>query len=158
MWQLFKIMILTLDKKKILFYQKNRDPFLMIDYAYEVNPGKFANGYKELKENEWFFKIHWPGDPNMPGALQQEALTQMGALSLLTMEGNEGELIYVISANNIKYKHKVKPGDKLIINTEIKKLNGGVADISAKSFVGDKEACSGEFRLLLAKYLKKFYR
>ena len=130
----------------------------MIDYAEEVYPGKFANGYKELNENEWFFKVHWPGDPNMPGALQQEALTQMGALSLLTIEGNAGELVYVISANNVKYQNKVTPGDKLTIKTEIKKLNGGVADIFAKSFVGDKEACSGEFRLILANYLKRFYR
>ncbi len=149
-------MISKLNKEEILFYQKNRDPFLMIDYVDELHPGKFANGYKELKKDEWFFKVHWPGDPNMPGVLQQEALTQMGALSLLTMEGNAGEQVYVISANNIKYKHKIIPGDKLIIKTEIKKFNRGIADMSAISFVGDKEACSGEFRLILANYLKKF--
>jgi len=74
------------------------------------------------------------------------------------MEGNAGQLVYVTSANNIKYKNKVTPGDKLTIKTEIKKLKGGVADIFAKSFVGNKEACSGEFRLVLANYLKKFYR
>lgn len=151
-------MILTLDKEKILYYQKNRDPFLMIDYVDEVHPGKFANGYKELRKDEWFFKVHWQGDPNMPGALQQEALTQMGALSLLTMKGNAGELVFVISANNIKYKHKIIPGDRLIIKTKITKFNRGIADMTAKSFVGDKEACSGEFRLVLANYLKKFYR
>ena len=151
-------MILELKKKEILHYQKNRDPFLMIDYADEVYPGKYANGYKELSENEWFFKVHWPGDPNMPGALQQEALTQMGALSLLTMEGNAGEIVYVLSANNIKYKCKVTPGSKLIIKTEIIKFKAGIADIFAKSFVNDKEACSGEFRLILAKNLRKFYR
>ena len=151
-------MILELKKKEILYYQKNRDPFLMIDHADEVYPGKYANGYKELLENEWFFKVHWPGDPNMPGALQQEALTQMGALSLLTMEGNAGEIVYVLSANNIKYKCKVIPGSKLIIKTEIIKFKAGIADISAKSFVNDKEACSGEFRLILAKNLRKFYR
>ena len=151
-------MILELKKKEILHYQKNRDPFLMIDHADEVYPGKYANGYKELLENEWFFKVHWPGDPNMPGALQQEALTQMGALSLLTMEGNAGEIVYVLSANNIKYKCKVIPGSKLIIKTEIIKFKAGIADIFAKSFVNDKEACSGEFRLILAKNLRKFYR
>ena len=130
----------------------------MIDHADEVCPGKYANGYKELLENEWFFKVHWPGDPNMPGALQQEALTQMGALSLLTIEGNAGEIVYVLSANNIKYKCKVIPGSKLIIKTEIIKFKAGIADIFAKSFVNDKEACSGEFRLILAKNLRKFYR
>ena len=79
-------MKLILNKEKILFYQRNRDPFLMIDYATEVVPGKIANGYKNLNNDEWFFKVHWPEDPNMPGALQVEALTQMGALSILTID------------------------------------------------------------------------
>ena len=149
---------LKLDKKKILEYQKNRDPYLMIDCATKVIPGKFAKGYKKLTKKDWFFDVHWPGDPNMPGALQQEALTQMGALSLLTMEGNAGEIVYVLSANNIKYKCKVIPGSKLVIKTEIIKFKAGIADIFAKSFVNDKEACSGEFRLILAKNLRKFYR
>ena len=149
-------MILNLDKEKILFYQKNKDPFLMIDCANEIYPGKFANGYKLLKEDEWFFKVHWPNDPNMPGVLQQEALTQMGALSILTMEGNAGKTMYVLSANNIRYKRKILPGDKLEIKTNIIKLNNGIALISAKSFVNQDEACSGEFRLILDSALKKY--
>ena len=36
--------MLQLDKKKILDYQKNRDPFLMIDFAEKIIPGKLANG------------------------------------------------------------------------------------------------------------------
>ena len=151
-------MTLKLNKKEILYYQKNREPFLMIDYADKVEPGKCANGYKNLLEDEWFFKVHWPNDPNMPGVLQQEALTQMGALSLLTLDNNVGELVYVLSANNIKYKKKVVPGDVLKIETSVKKFSRGIADITAKSFVNEKEACSGEFRLILAKNLIKFYR
>ena len=128
----------------------------MIDYANEVSPGKYANGYKYLKNDEWFFKVHWPNDPNMPGVLQQEALTQMGALSILTMEGNAGKTMYVLSANNIRYKRKILPGDKLEIETEITKLTNGIALISAKSFVNKEEACSGEFRLILDSALKKY--
>ena len=44
----------------------------MIDYATEVIPGEKASGYKDLKADEWFFKVHWPNDPNMPGMLQIE--------------------------------------------------------------------------------------
>ena len=59
-------MISKLNKEEILFYQKNRDPFLMIDYVDELHPGKFANGYKELKKDEWFFKVHWPMNLKKP--------------------------------------------------------------------------------------------
>ena len=99
-------MTLKLNKEEILYYQKNRDPFLMIDIATEIVPGKKANGYKYLKKDEWFFKVHWPEDPNMPGALQVEALTQMGALTILTLDGNQGKLIYVVAADKVKYKKK----------------------------------------------------
>ena len=83
----------SLDIKGIYDYQKNRPPYLLIDYVNEVIPGKSANGYKNLKEDEWFFKVHWPGDPNMPGLLQIEALVQMCALTILTLDGNKGKNI-----------------------------------------------------------------
>ena len=54
----------------------------MIDYATEVIPGESSKGYKDLNKDEWFFKVHWPNDPNMPGMLQVEALVQMSALCL----------------------------------------------------------------------------
>ena len=58
-------------------YQPNRYPFLMIDHVEEVIPGVSAKGYKNLTLNEWYFPKHFPGAPNMPGALQLEALAQM---------------------------------------------------------------------------------
>ena len=45
--------MLTLDKKGICDYQKNRDPYLLIDYASEIVPGKSAKGYKDLNEDEY---------------------------------------------------------------------------------------------------------
>ena len=39
---------LILDKESILEYQKNRDPFLMIDFVTDYQPGIFCNGYKLL--------------------------------------------------------------------------------------------------------------
>ena len=60
---------MRLNKQEILEYQQNKPPYLMIDFAEEVIPGKSAKGYKNLPEDEWFFKVHWPKDPNMPGML-----------------------------------------------------------------------------------------
>ena len=83
---------MKLNKKEILEYQQNRSPYLMIDFVDEVIPGKSAKGYKDLKEDEWFFKVHWPKDPNVPGMLQIEALVQMSALSILSLPGNKGKI------------------------------------------------------------------
>ena len=57
---------MKLNYKDILEYQQNREPYLMIDYVENLIPGKLAEGYKDLK-SEWFFKVHWKNDPNMPG-------------------------------------------------------------------------------------------
>ena len=110
---------MELDKKQILEYQQNRDPYLLIDHATEVLPGKSAKGYKILKNDEWFFKVHWPNDPNMPGMLQVEALVQMCALSILTLPKNKGKVVYLVKANNLKFIKKIVPNSKFEINTKI---------------------------------------
>ena len=108
---------IELDKKGICEYQQNRDPYLLIDYATKIYPGKSAEGYKDLNEKEWFFEVHWPGDPNMPGMLQIEALTQMSALSILTMPGNKGDIMYLVSADKLLFKKKVLPKKRFYIKT-----------------------------------------
>ena len=148
-------MTLKLNKEEILYYQKNRDPFLMIDIATEIVPGKKANGYKYLKKDEWFFKVHWPEDPNMPGALQVEALTQMGALTILTLDGNQGKLIYVVAADKVKNKKKIIPEDELYIETQLISWKRGIGIIKAESFVDNKPACSGIFTLVLTEEFQK---
>ena len=140
---------MKLDKKAILEYQQNRPPYLMIDFADEVVPGKSAKGYKDLTQDEWFFKVHWPEDPNMPGMLQIESLVQMCALSLLTMPGNKGKLVYLISADKIKLQKKIIPNDRLIIETQVNSYNRGIAKCQGKGEVNNKIACSAEFTVVL---------
>ena len=96
-----------LNKNDIIEYQQNRDPYLMIDVADEIIPGKKASGYKDLSKDEWFFKVHWKNDPNMPGMLQIEALVQMASLSILTLPGNKGKIMYLVSADNLQFKKKL---------------------------------------------------
>ncbi len=147
---------MILDKKAILEYQQNRDPYLMIDYVSEVEPGKYANGYKVLKEDEWFFKVHWPKDPNMPGMLQIESLVQMAAMSILTMPGNKGKIMYLVSANKLKFVKKILPGDKLEINTEVKIFKRGMATFEGRGTVKDQTVCQAEFNLILPEEIKNY--
>ncbi len=147
---------LELNKSKILEYQKNRDPYLFLDFATKVVPGKSAEGYKNLNDDEWFFKVHWPEDPNMPGFLQIEALTQMCALSILTLPGNKGELMYLVSANKLIFKKKVIPKTKFYMITNLIKYIRGYATFKAEGFVNKELACSAEINLVLPKEIKKY--
>ena len=147
---------LQLDKNGIYEYQQNREPYLMIDFATEIIPGKSAKGYKDLSKDEWFFKVHWPNDPNMPGMLQIEALSQMAALSILTLPGNKKKLMYLTSANNLKFIKKVLPEKKFFIKTNIINFKRGIANCKGYAQVDNELACSADFNLVLPDEIKKY--
>ena len=147
---------MKLDKKKILEYQQNRSPYLMIDFVEKIVPGKSAIGYKDLKEDEWFFKVHWPDDPNMPGMLQIESLVQMCALSILCLPGNKGKVMYLTSANNLKFIKKILPGSRLYIETKVRSFKRGLAICEGVGLVEKKIVCKAEFNLILPEEIKKY--
>ena len=147
---------IELKKNQILEYQQNRDPYLMIDHAEEVVPGISSKGYKLLSENEWFFKVHWPSDPNMPGLLQIEALVQMSSLSILTLEGNKGKIIYLTSVLNSKFKTKVLPKKKFLIETKILSWKRGLGSCHGIGKVDGKLACEATFNIILPDEINKY--
>ena len=140
---------LRLSMNELLEVQKNRFPYLLIDVAEEVLPGKFSRGYKNLTINEWFFQCHFPGDPNMPGMLQIEALIQMSSLAILCLPGNSGKILYISNASKLRFKKKVLPGDTFEMDTEVLKWRHGIADCRGLGRVRNEEVCSAEFRLVM---------
>ena len=146
---------LRMDRKDIQEYQQNRDPYLLIDFAEEVIPGVSAKGYKELKD-DWFFKCHWPGDPNMPGMLQIEALVQMCALTVVTLPGNKGKIVYLTSANNLKFSRKIVEGDRLDIETKLLSWKRGVGICSGTGSVNGEIACKADFTIVMPDVLNQY--
>ena len=147
---------LRLTKKEILEFQQNRDPYLFIDIATEVIPGVSSKAFKKLQEDEWFFKVHWKNDPNMPGMLQVEAIVQTCALAILSLPGNKGKVVYLISANNLKFKKKILPNDEISMETKVNSIKRGFAKCSGKLYVNHDLACSAEFDLILPDELNRF--
>jgi len=147
---------LSLNLDGIKEYQQNREPYLMIDFANEIVPGVSAKGYKDLKPEEWFFKVHWPNDPNMPGMLQIESLVQMCALSILSLPGNKGKVVYLTSAQNLKFIKKIVPNTRLYIETKVKSLKRGMASCQGTGIIENEIACKADFNLILPEEIKKY--
>lgn len=147
---------MRLDLEGIHAYQQNREPYLLIDEASEIVPGVSAKGYKDLTEKDWFFKCHWPGDPNMPGMLQIEALVQMCALTVLTLPGNKGKVVYVISAGNIKFSRKIVIGDRLDIDTKLLSWRRGIGNCSGTGSVKEETACRADFTIVMPDVLNEY--
>jgi len=133
-----------LDIKEIMDIIPHRQPFLLIDRIEELEPGVRAVGYKNVSYNEPYFAGHFPGEPVMPGVLQIEALAQVGAVAILSMEENRGKTAYFGGINSAKFKQKVVPGDVLKLECEIIRRKGPVGVGSAKATVNGKVAVVAE--------------
>ena len=100
---------------EILEYLPHRYPFLLIDRVVEFESGHRIVGLKNVTMNEPFFQGHFPDHPIMPGVLILEAMAQAGGLLLMdTVEDPKDKLVYFMSADKVKWRKPVVPGDQLM--------------------------------------------
>lgn len=124
-----------MDIKEIQKIIPHRYPFILVDRIEELEPGKSAKGYKNVSINDYFFQGHFPEEPVMPGVLIIEALAQVGAVALLSMEEFKGKIAYFGGINKARFKKKVIPGDRLDLEIEIIKRKGPLGIGAAKATV-----------------------
>lgn len=140
---------MELDIKQIMEIIPHRQPFLLIDRVTEMVPGQSIKGYKNVSYNEPFFAGHFPGEPVMPGVLQIEALAQLGAVAVLSMDENKGKIAYFAGIKDAKFKQKVVPGDRLDLECEIIKIKGPLGIGAVKASVNGKLACKAEISFMI---------
>jgi 3-hydroxyacyl-[acyl-carrier-protein] dehydratase len=133
-----------LNSEQIKTILPHRYPFLMIDRAEIIEEGKKAAGYKMVSVNEPFFQGHFPQEAVMPGVLIVEAMAQLGAVVVLSMEQFKGKIAYFTGINNAKFRQKVVPGDKLDFEIEIIKMRHSVGIGAGKAFVNGVLVCEAE--------------
>lgn len=138
-----------LKKEEIEQIIPQREPFLMIDEVEECKPGESAIAYKKVREDEWYLKGHFPGNPIMPGVLIVESLAQTGAVAILSLEENKGKNALFGGIDKMKFKKVVVPGDVLKLEVNIIKKKGPIGVGEAKATVKDKIVAKGELTFAL---------
>ena len=133
-----------LNKEEIKNIIPQREPFLMIDEVQEFVPGESCTAYKNVSEDEYYFKGHFPGNPIMPGVLIVESLAQTGAVAILSMEENKGKNALFGGIDKIRFKKQVVPGDRLKLEVKIIKRKGPIGIGEAIATVDGKVAAKGE--------------
>lgn len=140
---------LALSIKEIMAIIPHRPPFLLIDGIEELEPGRFARGWKNVTINEPFFAGHFPGEPIMPGVLIVEALAQVGAVAILAQEENRGKLALFAGIDGVRFRKPVRPGDRLDLQVEVARVRGPIGKGKAVATIAGEEAASGELTFAL---------
>jgi 3-hydroxyacyl-[acyl-carrier-protein] dehydratase len=135
--------------KEIQEILPHRYPFLLVDKIESIEPGVKAVGYKNVTINEPFFQGHFPGEPVMPGVLIIEALAQVGAVAMLSLDEFKGKIGYFTGIDRAKFRKKVLPGDVLRLEVEIIKRKGPVGIGKAIAYVEDKKAAEAELSFII---------
>lgn len=133
----------SLDIRRVLDVLPHRYPFVMIDRV-ESFQGDEITAIKNVTINEPYFSGHFPGNPVMPGVLQLEAMAQAAGIIMLRNSGQAGGLAYFMSADKVKFRRPVRPGDQIVITAKLLKSRGKLATASAQCRVGDKVVSSAE--------------
>ena len=117
----------AMDIVRLLNIMPHRYPFLMIDRIIKIEGEEKIVGLKNVTINEPYFQGHFPGHPIMPGVLQLEAMAQVAGILMLRQGENAGKVAYFMSANNVKWRKPVRPGDQLIIEVEMGRARSNIA-------------------------------
>jgi UDP-3-O-[3-hydroxymyristoyl] N-acetylglucosamine deacetylase/3-hydroxyacyl-[acyl-carrier-protein] dehydratase len=113
------------DIMRLLKVLPHRYPFMMVDRITHLEDNK-VTGQKNVTINEPYFQGHFPGHPIMPGVLQLEAIAQVAGILMLNQPENAGKPAYFMSAENVKWRKPVRPGDVLMIQVELTRKRGRI--------------------------------
>lgn len=95
-------------------------PFHFVDELTELSP-EHAKGKYTIKEDEYFFRGHFPDNPIVPGAILGEIMAQIGLVSLgifLTAPEERSHILPAFTHMNVDFLSFAKPLDTLYIHSE----------------------------------------
>lgn len=134
----------VLDINEIQRTLPHRYPFLLVDRIIELVEDRRAVGVKCVTINEPYFQGHFPGHPVMPGVLQLEAMAQVASIVMMRRPENIGKIGYFMSADSVKFRKPVFPGDTLFIECEMLSTKRRLGKASARCLVNGEVVSEGE--------------
>lgn len=141
---------ILMNKEQIMEIIPHRDPFLLIDEIVEMEVGVKVKARKYIKEDDFWFKGHFPDYPVTPGVLMIEMLAQAGAVCMLSKPEFKGKIGLFGGIDKAKFRRQVVPGDVLDLEVEVIKQRGPVATCKGLATVGGEKAVSCEITCVVA--------
>jgi UDP-3-O-[3-hydroxymyristoyl] N-acetylglucosamine deacetylase/3-hydroxyacyl-[acyl-carrier-protein] dehydratase len=138
----------AMDVEAIMKMLPHRYPILMVDRILKME-GNVIVGVKNVTMNEPHFLGHFPGHPIMPGVLQLEAMAQVAGILLLKRIEAANQIAYFMSAEEVRWRKPVVPGDVLVIEIELTKIRGKIGKAKGVCKVAGEVVSEAEVTFIL---------
>jgi 3-hydroxyacyl-[acyl-carrier-protein] dehydratase len=135
-----------MTREEIQQYLPHRSPMLLVDEVFQDADG-IVHGQYRIREDEFFCRGHFPGNPIVPGVILCEIMAQ--SCSCLMLDDLPGHLPVFRGIDEVKFKQSVHPGDLCETICRVDEKKAGIYFCSASLHVGGKLCCRGKLTIAL---------
>ncbi len=140
---------MKLNREQIKKIIPHREPFLLLDEVFDLEPGKKGRGKFLVEPGQIWLQGHFPHYPLLPGVLLIESLAQLGAVVVLAENGGSDRLPLFAGMEEVKFRRQVRPGDLVHLEIEIIQARSNFGLGQARALVEGELAGEGRLKFAL---------
>ena len=135
-----------MDREELKHYLPHREPMLLVDEI-DIDEAGVCHAKYRIREDEFFCRGHFPGNPIVPGVIQCEIMAQ--SCALLVKDEIQGKTTLYSGIDNVRFKNVIRPGDLCEITAKLTARRGMLFFCEASVSVAGKLCCKGNLSFAL---------